>query len=168
MRHQKPYRKLSRQRSHYRALMRNMTFSLLQHERINTTLAKAKEVRPFVDKIITLAKAGGLHARRQAFALMGNKVGTAQGETFDLIGKVFQDASKKFKSQGGYTRIIRLGRRPGDAAPMAILELVGAAPKLVKPKKGETTEASEAAPAAEKKPAPKKAKAKAEKKAAAG
>ncbi len=145
MRHAKPYRKLSRQRSHYRALMRNLAYSLFEHERIRTTLAKAKEVRPLVDKIITLGKSGSLHDRRRAFALLGSKTEVVvEGKKLDLIEKVFKDLSKKLLSKGGYTRIIRLSRRPGDAAEMAILELVHAKLKPVKEKKP-ATEPKEAA-----------------------
>lgn len=131
MRHAKPYRKLGRQRSHYRAMMRNMAFSLFQHERIETTLPKAKEVRRFVEKIISLGKRGDLHARRRAMALMGNKVVHESSGRSDVIGKVFSELSERYKTRpGGYTRIIRLATaRPGDAASMAILELVDAPEK---------------------------------------
>ena len=149
MRHQKPYRKLSRQRSHYRALMRNMAFSLFQEERIRTTLVKAKEVRGFVDEILTLAKAGTLHDRRRAMALMGNKSGTADGKKVDVIGHVFKElAPRMAKRAGGYTRIIRLGCRPGDAAPMAYLEFADAKPVKTKAAKApKTTEKKAAAKA---------------------
>ncbi|MDB5036905.1 MAG: ribosomal protein [Bacteriovoracaceae bacterium] len=140
MRHAKPYRKLSRQRSHYTALMRNLAFSIFQHERIRTTLAKAKEVRPFIDQIITLGKGGTLHDRRRAFALLGNITGVdTGGKKLDIVGKVFNDLSKKLTSKGGYTRIIKLAPRPGDAAPMALLELVHAKLKPVKEKKPKDT-----------------------------
>lgn len=133
MRHAKPYRKLSRQRSHYRALMRNLTLSVLEHERIETTLVKAKEVRGFIDQIITLGKSGTLHDRRRAFALMGNKTITEAGKKVDLIGKAFKELATRYaKRNGGYTRIVPTGCRPGDAAQMAILELIGAQAKLVK------------------------------------
>jgi large subunit ribosomal protein L17 len=154
MRHQKPYRKLSRQRSHYRALMRNLAFSLFQHERIETTEAKAKEARRFIDKIITLAKDGTLHARRRAFSLMGNKMASdTEGKKIDVIGKVFSVLAKRMADRkGGYTRIIHLGARPGDAAPKVILELIGAekpkaAPAPAKTKKGEVKEKDAAAAA---------------------
>lgn len=114
--------------------MRNLAYSLFEHERVRTTLPKAKEVRPFVDKIITLAKRGGLEARRQAVALMGNKVTIKGGKKVDVIGKLFSEAPNRFKSAGGYTRIVRLNRRPGDAAEMAYLEFVGASLKPVKKK----------------------------------
>lgn len=153
MRHSIPYRKLSRQRSHYRALMRNMALALFEHERIETTIAKAKEARRFVDQIITLAKSGTLHDRRRAMSLMGNKIThKPNGERVDLIGqKVFGDLAKRYKSRpGGYTRIIKLARaRPGDAASMVIFELVDRVEKPVKAKGGEdsATEAAAAAPA---------------------
>lgn len=145
MRHQKPYRKLSRQRSHYTALMRNLALGLFEHERIRTTLTKAKESRRFIEKIITLGKRNTLQARRQAFALMGNKTlkgtGTGKGQRIDIVGKVFKEISVRFKNrQGGYVRIVRLGTRPGDAAPMAYLELVDAKVKTKAPKKTKESE----------------------------
>lgn len=130
MRHAKPYRKLSRQRHHYRAMMRNMAFSLFEHERIQTTLIKAKESRRLIEKLITLGKRGGLHNRRRAMALLGNKVihNKQTGERVDIVGKLFDELAERYKNRsGGYTRIYRLAReRAGDAAPMAILELVDA------------------------------------------
>lgn len=162
MRHQKPYRKLSRQRSHYRSLMRNLAMSLFQKERIRTTLIKAKESRPFIEKIITLGKDGTLHARRRAIALMGNKTLLIGGKRVDAVEKVFGEFSKRYaKRAGGYTRIIRLAPRPGDAAPMAYLELVDAVLKL---EKGGNTDKAE--PKVEKKTS-KKASAKSEKAAVA-
>jgi large subunit ribosomal protein L17 len=145
MRHAKPYRKLSRQRSHYVALLRNLAFSLFVHERIRTTLVKAKEVRPLVDKLITLGKSGSLHDRRRAFALLGNKTANEAGKKIDIVGKIFKDIAGRLSSKGGYTRITRLAPRPGDAAPMAYLELIGAKPKAAKPKKKDESETKEAA-----------------------
>ncbi len=141
MRHAKPYRKLSRQRSHYRALMRNMALSLFMHERIRTTVTKAKEVRRFIDKIIGLGKSGTAHDRRRAFALMGNKLDNSTGRRVDVLEKVFGDLAKRYSSRrGGYTRIIKAGVRPGDASPMAWLELVdGKFVSLKKKQKTETT-----------------------------
>jgi large subunit ribosomal protein L17 len=148
MRHSKPYRKLSRQRSHYNALLRNLAFSLFQYERVRTTLAKAKEVRPFVDQLITLGKSGTLHDRRRAFSLLGNKVSAQPGgKRLDIVGKIFKDLAAKLPSKGGYTRIVKLQPRPGDAAPMAYLELVGAKPRVVKAKKSSEPKAEEAASA---------------------
>src|SRR3954464_5746596 len=97
-RHAKPYRKLSRQRSHYRALMRNLALALFQHERIETTVHKAKEVRRFVDKLITLGKKGGMHNRRRAFSLFGNIITKgAEGKRVDIIGeKVFGEFAKRY------------------------------------------------------------------------
>lgn len=146
MKHAKIFRKLSRQRSHYRALMRNLSFSLFQHERIETTLTKAKEMRRLTEKLISLGKRGDLHSRRRAMALMGNKMIHKAGEKEDIIGKVFGELATRYKSRnGGYTRIIKLGRpRPGDTAPMAIIELVDAPEKPLKKTKEDEpkTEAS--------------------------
>lgn len=139
MRHNKGFRKLGRQRSHYRALMRNLTFALLEQERIETTLAKAKEVRGFAEKIITLGKRGSLHDRRRAMALMGNKiVHKKSGKKEDVVGKAFGDLAERYKNRtGGYTRIMKLGyARPGDAAPMVILELVDRPEKKPSPEEG--------------------------------
>lgn len=158
MRHQKPYRKLSRQRSHYRALLRNLALALFQKERIRTTLIKAKESRSFIEKIITLGKDGSLHARRRAIALMGNKTISTGGERVNAVEKVFNEFKKRYANRaGGYTRIIRLTPRPGDAAPMAYLELVDAQFKVEKGGKDESA-ATEAGPKAkaEKKPSKKK------------
>jgi large subunit ribosomal protein L17 len=134
MKHAKVFRKLSRQRSHYRALMRNLSFSLFQHERIETTLTKAKEMRRFAEKLISLGKKGDLHSRRRAMALMGNKIIHKAGEKEDVIGKVFGELATRYKSRpGGFTRVIKLGRpRAGDAAPMAIIELVDSPEKPIK------------------------------------
>ena len=164
MRHARPYRKLSRQRSHYRAMMRNLALALFEHERITTTWAKAKEARSFVDQIITLAKEGGLHARRRAMALMGNKViHLSKTEKFDIVGKVFDDIAPRVKNRkGGYTRIIRLAReRAGDAAPMVIFELVDRVEKKKTKKTAESTEAAAESETTEAKPAKKTTKKKA-------
>ncbi len=151
MRHQIPYRKLSRHRSHYTALMRNLAFSLFEKEKIHTTEAKAKEVRRFVDKLVTLAKGGTLHHQRQVRALLGNKViGSSKAKAsgikgsshkVDIVGKLFKDLAVRLKDhQGGYTRITKTGYRPGDAAPKVILELVKIQIAPKKPKKGESGE----------------------------
>ena len=117
MRHRKAGRKLGRTTTHRKAMLRNMVTSLFEHERIVTTVPKAKEARRVADKMITLAKRGGLHARRQAYAYMQSK---------DVVAKLFDEIQAQYTDrQGGYTRIIRTGNRFGDAAPMAILELVG-------------------------------------------
>jgi large subunit ribosomal protein L17 len=97
-------------------MFRNMVTSLFKHERIRTTGAKAKELRRLADQLITLAKRGDLHARRQALAVIREK---------DVVHKLFEEANEKFgHSAGGYTRIVKLGRRTGDAAPMSLIELI--------------------------------------------
>lgn len=117
MRHRKSGRKLGRNASHRKAMLRNMVTSLFEHERIVTTVPKAKEARRVADKMITLAKRGDLNARRQAYAYIMRK---------DVVAKLFDELPEQYADrQGGYTRIIRTGIRQGDAAPMAILELVG-------------------------------------------
>lgn len=116
MRHGKSGRRLGRTSSHKEAMFRNMVTSVFEHERIVTTTPKAKEVRKVVDKMITLAKRGDLHARRQALSFIRSK---------DIVTKLFDEISGQFEDRnGGYTRIIQTGQRRGDAAPMAILELV--------------------------------------------
>ena len=117
MRHKKFGRALGRSSAHRSAMFRNMVTSLFEHERIVTTTEKAKEVRPIAEKMITLAKKGDLHARRQALDFIRSKKVVAK--LFDEIGGQFKDRN------GGYTRIIRTGVRQGDAASMAIIELVG-------------------------------------------
>lgn len=116
MRHRKAGKRLGRNSSHRKAMLRNMVTSLLEHERIVTTTPKAKEVRRLADKMITLAKRGDLHARRQALSVVQDK---------DVVAKLFSDLKDSYMERnGGYTRIIRTGNRHGDAAEMAILELV--------------------------------------------
>ena len=116
MRHRKTGRRLGRTSSHRDAMMRNMVTSLLDQERIVTTVAKAKEARRITDQMITLGKRGDLHARRQAMAYIRSK---------SVVAKLFDQLSMQYSERnGGYTRIIRTGTRLGDAAPMAILELV--------------------------------------------
>ncbi|HHL34937.1 MAG TPA: 50S ribosomal protein L17 [Desulfobulbaceae bacterium] len=117
MKHKVAGRKLGRNPSHRKAMLRNIVTSLLEHERIVTTVPKAKEVRRIADKMITLGKRGDLHARRQALSYIRTK---------DIVAKLFDELSEQYADrQGGYTRIIRTGTRYGDAAPMAIVELVG-------------------------------------------
>ncbi len=117
MRHGKSGRKLGRTSSHREAMFRNMATSLFEHERIVTTEQKAKELRPIAEKMITLAKRGDLHARRQALRYIRKK---------DIVAKLFTDIQEQFADRnGGYTRIIKTGTRKGDAASMAIIELVG-------------------------------------------
>lgn len=116
MRHRKAGVKLNRTSSHREAMFRNMVTSLLKHERIQTTDVKAKELRRWADHVITLAKRGDLHARRQAMAIVREK---------DVVHKLFEEAGKRFGNlNGGYTRIVKIGRRPGDAAPVSLIELV--------------------------------------------
>jgi large subunit ribosomal protein L17 len=116
MRHRKSGVKLNRTSSHRDAMFRNMVTSLFKHERIRTTDAKAKELRRWADHLVTLAKRGDLHARRQAMAIVREK---------NVVHKLFEEAQDKFgQRKGGYTRIIKLGRRPGDAARLSMIELV--------------------------------------------
>lgn len=117
MRHRNAGRKLSRNTSHRRALLRNLVTSLLDHERLVTTLPKAKEVRPLAEKMITLGKRDSLHARRQVQAYVLKEA--IAKKVFDTIAPRFADRN------GGYSRIIRLGNRQGDGADMAIVELIG-------------------------------------------
>ena len=116
MRHRKAGRRLGRTSSHRKAMIRNIVTSLMEHERIVTTTPKAKEVRRYADKMMTLAKRGDLHARRQALSFMRDK---------KIVAKLFDTLKDEYMDRnGGYTRIIQTGNRAGDAAPMAILELV--------------------------------------------
>jgi len=116
MRHRKSGRQLGRNTHHRRALFRSLVTSLLEHERIETTEAKAKEVRILADRIITLGKRGDLHARRRALAYI---------RTREVVGKVFSDLAGRFAERpGGYTRLIKTRRRIGDAARMVVIELV--------------------------------------------
>ncbi len=117
MRHLKSGRQLSRNSAHRWALMRNLITALLREEKIRTTDPKAKELRRWVDRVITLGKEGTLHARRQAAAIVQDK--TVVRKLFDSIGPRFKERP------GGYTRIIKVGVRHGDAAQMSIIELVG-------------------------------------------
>ena len=115
MRHRVAGRKLSRHTQHRELMFRNMLVSLLQHERIRTTLAKGKEFRGWVDRMITLGKKGTLHARRQAFALLRNH---------EIVKKLFDEIAPKLKDrEGGYTRIYKMGWRQGDGAPLSLVEL---------------------------------------------
>ncbi len=116
MRHRKRGRQLGRNTKHRLALFRNLVTALLEHERIETTEAKAKELRGITDKLITLGKQGTLHARRGALRVLRTK---------QTVEKLFDDVAKRFPSrQGGYTRIIKTRQRPGDAAQMVAIELV--------------------------------------------
>lgn len=116
MRHRLSGRKLNRTKSHRRALFANMAVALITHEQISTTLPKAKDLRPIVEKLITLGKRGDLHARRQAVAQIRDEA--AVKKLFDVLAERYKDRS------GGYTRVLKAGFRYGDAAPMAVIELV--------------------------------------------
>ena len=116
MRHRMSGKKLNRTSSHRKAMFANMTVSLLRHEQIKTTKPKAKDLRSFADKMITLAKRGDLHARRQAMSFLQDK---------EVVSKLFDALAERYQGrQGGYTRVLAAGFRYGDSAPMAIIELV--------------------------------------------
>ena len=116
MRHRKSGIKLNRTTSHRNAMFRNMVTSLFKYDRIKTTDAKAKELRRLADNMVTLAKRGDLHARRQAMSVIREK---------DVVHKLFENANERYgQRNGGYTRIIKLGKRPGDAANVSIIELI--------------------------------------------
>jgi len=159
MRHRRKTVKLGRSQAHRNALLANQTVSLIEHSRIKTTLAKAKAVRPFAEKLVTIAKKKTLHARRTALAILRHNE--------DAVRKLFSEVAERAATRkGGYTRIIKLGQRLSDAAPMAFIEWVDGpavvevekpepkktAKKSAKPKAAET---KEAAPAEETKPAKK-------------
>lgn len=116
MRHGMSGRKLGVTTSHRKAMFRNMAVALIKHEQITTTLPKAKELRPVVEKLITLGKRGDLHARRQAFALLRDET---------IVSKLFSTIAERYKSRpGGYSRVLKAGVRYGDAANMAVIELI--------------------------------------------
>ena len=116
MRHGKAHRKLNRTAEHRKAMFANMCAALIKHEQIITTLPKAKELRPVVEKLITLGKRGDLHARRQAISQMRD---------IDMAKKLFEVLGPRYKERnGGYTRIIKAGFRYGDSAPVAVIEFV--------------------------------------------
>ena len=116
MRHGKAYRKLNRTAEHRKAMFANMCAALIKHEQIITTLPKAKELRPVVEKLITLGKRGDLHARRQAISQMRD---------LDMVKKLFEVLGPRYQERhGGYTRIIKAGFRYGDSAPVAVIEFV--------------------------------------------
>ena len=117
MRHQKTRNKLSRDSAHRKALLMNLSKEVLEHERIKTTEAKAKAVKPELEKLITLAKRGDLHARRQALSALGQ-------DKF-AVYKLFEEVAPRYSSRsGGYTRILKLGPRRSDATEMVFLELI--------------------------------------------
>jgi large subunit ribosomal protein L17 len=116
MRHRIAGRKLGRTTSHRWAMLRNLVTSLLEHEKVKTTDAKAKELRPLAEKMIGLGKRGDLHARRQVLAVVRKA---------EVVRKLFDALSPRYQSRnGGYTRIVKLGFRPGDGAPVSIVELI--------------------------------------------
>ena len=121
MRHRVSGRKLARTSSHRMAMFANMTVSLLKHEQIVTTLPKAKELRLFADRMITLGKRGGLHGRRRAISFLQDEV---------LVRKLFGPLAERYKDRsGGYTRVLRAGFRYGDNAPLGVIELVDRDPE---------------------------------------
>ena len=136
MRHRKSATKLGKSSSHRKAMLRNMVTSLLKYERIHTTDAKAKVLRGWADHLISLAKRGDLHARRQALAIVQEEA---------VVHKLFADAPERFGgSSGGYTRIVKIGPRPGDAASMSLIELVvPEGQRRKKPKKKAVVQAPE-------------------------
>lgn len=116
MRHGNGYRKLNRTASHRKAMFANMAASLIEHEQIVTTLPKAKEIRPIVEKLVTLGKRGDLHARRQAISAIRD---------VKLVAKLFDTLAARYATRnGGYTRIMKAGFRAGDNAPLAVVEFV--------------------------------------------
>ncbi len=116
MRHGVAGRKLGVTSSHRQAMFRNMAVALLKHEQITTTLPKAKELRPVVEKLITLGKRGGLHARRQAYAQLRDDT---------IVAKLFDALATRYRARpGGYARVLKAGMRYGDAADMAVIELI--------------------------------------------
>ena len=143
MRHQKTGKKLGRDSSHRRAMLRNMATSLFKHEQLETTEAKAKELRPVVEKMIGLAKRGDLHARRQALSFLKDK-STTHG--------LFEELKDRYiNRQGGYVRIVKKGFRKGDGAPVSILQLLpGEGEKKKKKKKEKAAAPKESGNEAEK------------------
>jgi large subunit ribosomal protein L17 len=116
MRHRNDHRKLSRKTPHRTAMLRNMVTSLLDHEEIRTTDAKAKEIRRVAERMITLGKRGSLHDRRNALRTLRSR---------DVAAKVFGPLAERYRQRpGGYTRILKLGPRPGDGAPVSIVQLI--------------------------------------------
>lgn len=147
MRHQKKTVKLGRTAEHRKALLANQVCSLIEHQRIKTTLAKAKAVRPLAEKMVTLGKKGSLHARRTALAVLRQKA---------AVKKLFDDIAPRSASRnGGYTRIVKLGARKSDSAPVAFIEWVDAPPVVDEPvaeEKGKKAKGKKAAADSETKP----------------
>ena len=118
MRHRKAGRKLNKTSTHRKAMFANMASALLKHEQIITTLPKAKELRPIVERLITLCKRGSLHARRQAISKL-------PASDKEIVQKLFDVLAERYKERnGGYTRVLKAGFRHGDAAPVAVIELI--------------------------------------------
>jgi large subunit ribosomal protein L17 len=116
VRHAKTHRKFNRRSDHRRAMLANLAASLIKHEQIVTTLPKAKDLRPVVEKLVTLGKRGGLHARRQAIAQMRD---------IAMVKKLFEVIGPRYKDRnGGYTRVLKAGYRYGDSAPVAVIEFI--------------------------------------------
>jgi large subunit ribosomal protein L17 len=127
MRHGKSGRKLGRTSSHREAMLRNMVTSFLKYEKISTTDAKAKELRKVAEKMITLGKRGDLHARRQALSFVRDR---------EVVGKLFDELSSRYRDwEGGYTRIVKMGNRVGDNAPISIIEFIREAGEVQTKKK---------------------------------
>lgn len=144
MRHQKRTSKLGRKTEHREAMLANMVCSLIKHNRITTTLAKAKALRPFAEKVVTMGKKGDIHNRRLA---------TSKIKQDEAVKKLFAELAPRFKDrEGGYTRILKLGSRAGDAAPMALIEWVEETVEK-KPAKKATAKKEATAPVKEKKEA---------------
>ena len=147
MRHQKKTLKLGLTAAHRKSLLANQVCSLIEHQRIKTTLAKAKAVRPLAEKMVTLGKKGSLHARRTALAVLRQK---------DAVKKLFEEIAPRAASRnGGYTRIVKLGARKSDSAPVAFIEWVDAPVVVEEPateEKGKKRKSEKAAPEAEAKP----------------
>ncbi len=132
MRHGLSYRKFNRTSAHRKAMFGNMAVALLKHEQIKTTLPKAKDLRRFVDRLITLGKRGDLHARRQALSILHDR---------QITAKLFDDLAERYKDRpGGYTRVLKAGFRYGDMAPMAFIELVDRDPEAKGQDSGPTQE----------------------------
>src|ERR1700736_6218208 len=135
MRHLNQGRKLNRTSAHRKALFRNLVLSLIEHERIKTTDAKAKELRRYADRMVTLGKRGDLSARRLAFAFMQSR---------DAVKKLFDEIAPRFKERpGGYTRVVKFGVRRGDAAPLSVIEFTGASETAAPRKTRRKTETRE-------------------------
>src|SRR5436853_2021586 len=146
MRHQRAGRKLGRDSAHRKALYANLTASLIEHGRIKTTVAKAKEVRPVAEEMSTLGRRGDVPARRQALKFLRSQ---------DVVHKLFSEVGPRFSDRpGGYSRIVRIGPRQGDAAEMVYLELVDYLPEAKPPRRRRPEPEEETQPEAEEGPQP--------------